>query len=292
MKTGHDLSSADGLQRSVALMQTLGSQAEAIWPLLDPSDAERIRAAMREPQTSRASKPLESNSDKACLWSSITLNQVKPLAKILERESPQVTAIVMSKLPADLAAELVNALPERRAAAALHRLAHLGTVLDTALLAIEQALSRHLNATSDQDSSPKEERVAEILDGVSTEREQRLLAALDRQEAGIRKRITDHMFRFEDVPHLNPAGLQTLIAKTDRDILIAAMKDAPADVTTAVLSNMTQRAADLLTSEIASASAPASDVEKARRQIVRLVRTLTKSGDILIDRTEHQALVA
>lgn len=291
MSTGQHLSTAEGLQRSVTLMQTLGAQADAIWPLLDPEDAERIRRAMHEPIETDARGAAGNTASKPCFWSSLSSNQIKRLAKILERESPQVTAIVLSKLPSDLASELISSLPERRAAAALHRLAHLGTVLEAALNAIERALSERLNAATDDHMSPKEERVAEILDGISSDRERRLLAALERQEAGIRKRITEHMFRFEDLPQLNPASLQTLIARTDRDTLIAAMKSAPSDVETVILSNMTQRAADLLKSEIAATSPESKVSDKARRDIVRLVRTLAKNGEVMIDQAEHRALV-
>ena len=291
MKARHDIPVSDGLSRSVTLMQTLGTQANAIWPLLDPEDAKRIRAAMHEPDTTQELGAVDDQIARTCFWSSLDLNQVKQLAKILERESPQLIAIVLSKLPSEMAAELINKLPERRAAAALHRLAHLGTVLDTAMSAIEQALSQRLNATADHITPGHEERVAEILDGISSDREQRLLAALERQEAGIRKRITDHMFRFEDLPGLNHAGLQTLIAKTDRDTLIAALKNAPSDVAVAIRNNMTQRAADLLSSEIEASSPSPSDIETSRREMVRLVRSLTRAGDIMIDESEQRAVV-
>lgn len=291
MNSRPHLSTADGLQRSVTLMQTLGVQADAIWPLLDPEDAERIRLAMHESNKADAVSAPRNTATDSCFWSSLSQNQIVQLAKILERESPQVTAIALSKLPSDLASELINRLPERRAAAALHRLAHLGTVLDTALSAIEQALFERLNAADDHDMSPKEERVAEILDGINSDREHRLLAALERQEAGIRKRITDHMFRFEDLPQLNPASLQTLIARTDRDTLISAMKNTPSNVETVILSNMTQRAADLLKSEIAAASPQPKDIDRARREMVRLVRSLAKDGEVMIDQAEHRALV-
>ncbi|MEL6829661.1 MAG: FliG C-terminal domain-containing protein, partial [Pseudomonadota bacterium] len=67
---------------------------------------------------------------------------------------------------------------------------------------------------------------------------------------------------------------------------------APMDVEKAILKNMTRRAAELLKSEIEGTSPTPKDVETARRSIISLVRTLTKRGEILIDRSAQRALVA
>ncbi|MEL7546940.1 MAG: FliG C-terminal domain-containing protein [Pseudomonadota bacterium] len=281
-----------GLDRSVALMTALGDQADAIWPLLSSEEAKQLRTALKTDSVSSTPKHIEDQATAQSFWDTFTAPKIRTLASLLERESPQISAIVLSKLPADRAALLVQSLPERRAAAALYRLAHLGAVLETALSAIERTLKTRLEESDRRSPNAPEEHIAEILDGVGGDRERRLLAALDHKESGLRDRISHHMFRFEDLSELDAAGTQTLISQIDRNVLIVALKHAPMDVEKAILKNMTRRAAELLKSEIEGTSPTPKDVETARRSIISLVRALTKRGEILIDRSAQRALVA
>ena len=278
---------SDGLERSIQLMRLLGDQADAIWALLAPDEANRLRVAMESGENSLA--PNDVSPD---FWGTITEPQIPNLARLLERESPQIAAITLSKLSPDLAALLSKAFPERRAAAVLHRLAHLGPVQSAALQALERSLKAQLDVPLSQTAGGQAETVAEILDSLGGERERRLLAALDKKEAGLRKRIADHMFRFDDLVHLDPAGTQTLLSQLDRALLLTALKGAADETASHILKNMTKRAADLLQSELETTSPDQDEIEAAQRHVVRLLRVLTNRREILIDRNAERALVA
>ena len=89
------------------------------------------------------------------------------------------------------------------------------------------------------------------------------------------------MFTFDDLAHLDAAGLQTLLASSDRSTLVIALKGAREETAAAFFKNMTRRAGDLLRDEItAQGAVRRSEVEAARQALVSLARELKAQGDI------------
>lgn len=286
----------NGLHRSAALMRALGARASSVWATLSPEDAQRLTTAMdampensatehaaarayvEEMTSPRATAPAAQTN----LWQTLSSRDGAANASLIQNESPQVIAVILSRLSPNSAATTVRALPQALATEALHRLLHLGDVRPAALKAIETTLLGSISTAHASISNSGHERIARIFDSLDSRAEQSLLASLDDAEPGIRDRIRALMFTFDDLATLGPASIQTILSATDRAVLIVALKGAKDETAKAVFSNMTSRAADLLRSEIeATGPIRRSEIEAARAELITSARTLVKRGDIL-----------
>ena len=295
----------DGLSRSAALMRALGSRASAVWATLSPQEAERLTAAMDAMPDNIA---LETNAARdyvrdmthaaplapptSNVWQTLSMRDGATIAALITSESPQVIAVILSRLSPESAAITVRALPQALATEALHRLLHLGDIHPAAFTAIEATLQRALNQSTAVVINTGHERVARIFDSLDARAEQGLLASLDSAEPGVGERIRALMFTFDDLATLGPACIQTILASIDRAVLILALKGAKPDTTDAFLSNMTSRAGDLLRGEIEAAGpVRRSEIETARTEIIAMARTLVNRGDILSGDSEDDELI-
>jgi flagellar motor switch protein FliG len=276
-------------------MRALGPNANAVWAALTPQEANNLTRAMdnlpvtHEQESAAAAQYLRDISrahspQKTPLWQQLSARDGQANATLLSHESPQVIAVILSRMTPESAATTVRALPQATATEALRRLLHLGDVQPAALKAIETVLNKTLSGAGKDTPATGHERVARIFDSLDSRAEQTLLASLDNEEPGVGDRIRALMFTFDDLATLDPASLQTLLAGTDRGVLIMALKGAKAETSAAFFNNLTARAGELLKSEIeASGPVRRSEIEAARTEIIALARTLIKRGDILSD---------
>lgn len=286
-----------GLKRSALLMRALGARAAGVWSNLSPDEAERLSSAMAQlPEDAggeqgalrayldaMSSNPQATpNARSVGIWHKLSKLEGNALANLIQTESPQIIAVILSRLQPAAAASAVRALPRTLATEALKRLLHLGEIQAGALSAIEAVLKQAVETSGSDTQNGGHEHVARIFDSLDSQAEETLLAALDGAEPGARDRVRAFMFTFEDLAALDPASLQTILSNTDRAVLTVALKGAPDRVADAFFRNMTQRAGDLLRGEIAAAGpVRRSEIEAARNEMTALARRLVKRGDIL-----------
>ena len=89
------------------------------------------------------------------------------------------------------------------------------------------------------------------------------------------------MFVFDDIARLGAKEIQTILKNVESSQWALALKGASSELKDAILSNMSQRAADMLREEMEYLGAvKVSAVEAQQQQIVDLVRGLEDSGEL------------
>ena len=286
-----------GLRRSALLMRALGAKAASVWSQLSPQEAEQLSREMQalpeDPDAEqsalrvyvRTMSASSASRDPApgSVWSRLSALEGTALANMILDESPQVIALILSRLLPDAAAKTVRVLPSSIATEALKRMLSLGDVHPAAIKALELAFLKNLDHAKPTQLSGGHEHVARIFDQLDGQSEEALLSSLNTAEPGAGEKIRALMFTFADLASLDPASMQTILGSIDRAELTLALKGAPETVTEAFFKNMTQRASDLLREEMeTSGPVRRSDIEAARAEILTLARTLVKRGDILV----------
>jgi len=294
-----------GLDRSALLMRALGARAAAVWSQLSPQEAERLSEAMQNlPEDAEAeqqavqtyvatlsTQPQTPMTAPVTIWDRLSQSEGSLVAGLIQKESPQVIALILSRLTPETAAQTVRALPRALATEALKRMLSLGDVHPAAITGLELALKTRLDQMSPARASGGHEQVARIFDRLDSKSEQKLLSSLDTAEPGAGEKIRAFMFTFEDLANLDAASLQTILGSVDRAVLTIALKGASESVTTAFFSNITQRAGDLLRDEIeATGPIRRSEIDAARAEIIELARRLVKRGDILAQDVEDELI--
>lgn len=300
-----------GLARAATLLRALGSKSSAIWSQLRPDEARRLSAAIEglpeqdtnETQTLSAyiqetERNAETFSNAAQsyvenpVWSAFSTKHATFLAKILQSESPQITAVVLSQLDTVLAARIVQAMPQRFATHTLHRLFHLGEISPAALHTIENMARTWIDRFQTSPSDSRQTHVARIFDRLTQDVDAPILNALETADPNTGQVIKSLMFGFDHLSELGPAGLQTLLMSVERPVLVRALKGAEPNTENAFFNNMTRRAADVLRSEIeALGPVRREDRDAARHSIIEIARSLIDSGEIATSNAADQDLI-
>ena len=294
-----------GLERSALLMRALGARAAAVWSQLSPQDAERLSRAMQSlPEDAVAEqRAVESYvasmtpaaPDRATstrdIWERLSHCDGRMIADFIDDESPQVIALILSRLAPETAANAVRTLPRALATEALKRMLSLGAVHPSAIKGLEMALKARLEHAQPTRANSGHEHVARIFDRLDSKSEQSLMSSLDTAEPGAGEKIRAFMFTFADLATLDAASLQTILGSVDRAILTIALKGAPAAVADAFFANITQRAGALLRDEIeATGPIRRSEIDAARSEIIDIARGMVTRGDILTHVAEDELI--
>jgi flagellar motor switch protein FliG len=133
---------------------------------------------------------------------------------------------------------------------------------------------------------------AEILNFMSSSHEEGVLENVRQYDAELAQKIIDQMFVFENLLDLEDRAIQLLLKEVESEALIISLKGAPPALRQKFLSNMSQRAAELLAEDLdARGPVRVSEVETQQRRILQIVRNLAESGQIALGGKAEDAYV-
>jgi len=205
------------------------------------------------------------------------------IVEIAEGEHPQIIAIIVSFLDADLAASVMNELPEALRTDVVMRVANLTDVQQSALAEIE-ALIANKSEESSQGSLRQvggAKVAAAIVNALGGEKGDEVLASIKEENEELSQRIEDLMFVFDTLLTVDDQGIQALLREISNDLLVVALKGADPEMQDKILNNMSKRAAALLKDDMeAKGPTKLSEVEEAQKEILEAAKRLADAGDI------------
>jgi len=211
--------------------------------------------------------------------------EVDVLAALLDNEHPQVGALIVSSLSADLAAQALGKLEEGRQTDLLLRAARLGRVSVEAITELENIVSRYVG---DAAPPPKVELggssgVAKIMNSLGKPRGERLIKAIRKADKPIADAIEEGMFVFEDLLDLDNKALGTVMRSVDSSSLVFALKGAPKELVDRIFASMSQRAAQSIQDEMAEKTmVKRAEVDEAQKAVIAIARQLADDGEIVL----------
>jgi flagellar motor switch protein FliG len=207
------------------------------------------------------------------------------LVTFLQEEHPQTIALVLSHLPAAMAAEILVGLPSDRQVEVVMRIASMDQTSPDVIKEVERGLEKRLAGLV----SERLERVggvpavAEILNLAGRQAERQILEGLDAQDPQIVEEIRRLMFVFEDIMRVNDKGIQAVLKEIENDTLTLALKTASEELRAKIFKNMSERGAQLIREEMEfMGPVRVRDVEAAQQKIVDVVRRLEDAGELVI----------
>jgi flagellar motor switch protein FliG len=91
--------------------------------------------------------------------------------------------------------------------------------------------------------------------------------------------IRNLMFVFEDLAHVDEAGIREIVNRADKKVLTLALKGASEAIRDRFFGNMSKRGVDLMKEEMEMLGAVRlREVEKAHQEIVAIARKLEEEG--------------
>ena len=220
------------------------------------------------------------------MWQKLGNIDAVVLANFLKNEYPQTIAVILSKIRAEHAANVLRNLPNELSIEVVGRMLRLESVQKEALDHIENTLRTEFVSTLTQTRRrDPHEMMAEIFNGFDRQTELRFLAALDASNQDSAERIRALMFTFDDLAKLDPAGLQTLVSQADKSMLARALKGASQSMRDLFFGAMSQRAAKNMQDDMATLGPlRLKEVDEAQTTLVQMTKDLAEKGEIVLSK--------
>lgn len=207
------------------------------------------------------------------------------VAELIKNEHPQIIASIMAHLERDHASAVLSQLPERTRNDVVLRIATLDGIQPNALRELNDVLSKLLSGGSrvKKTTMGGVRTAAEILNFVGTADETAILESVRQYDPDLAQKIIDEMFVFENLLDLDDRAIQLLLREVQSESLIIALKGASESLREKILTNMSQRAGDMLREDLeAKGPVRLSEVEAEQKEILKTVRRLADEGQLVL----------
>jgi flagellar motor switch protein FliG len=214
------------------------------------------------------------------------------IAGFLRSESPQTIALVVANLHSTLAAQVLARLPEEIRPDVALRIARMGDTAAEVIHQVEALVRQKLTAVVQQDYATVGgvKALADILNHTDRSTERAVLDHLGGTDGELAEDVRKRLFVFEDIFKLDDRAIQQVLREADQKDLVLALRGTADSVKQRVLSNMSERGAEMLTEELEIQQPQRKrDIDAAQGRIVAVVRQLEDAGTIVISRGEAES---
>lgn len=205
---------------------------------------------------------------------------------ILQNESPQTIALVLSYVNPDQASAVLSELPREKRVDVVERIARMDNTSPDVIKAIEATLEKKFSSLiMDLTEIGGINYIADVLNHVDRSTEKFIFDELMTRDADLVNEIRQKMFVFEDILFMDDASIQRFIRDVDQKDLAIAIKGSNSEVAACLFSNMPQRMQESIQQEIEYLhNIRMRDVEEVQTRIVSIIRKLEDEGELVISK--------
>ncbi len=219
----------------------------------------------------------------------------KNLLAIIQNESPQTIALVLSYVKSEQASQVLQELPKEKRVEVVERIAKMESASPETIQSIEDTLERKFAAVVSMDLAEVGgvNFVAEVLNKVDRGTEKFIFDELSSKDPALVDEIKKKMFVFEDILGLDSMSIQRFIRDVETKDLAIAIKGSNAEVAAALYANMPQRMQETIQQEIEYLhNVRMRDVDDAQQRIVGIIRHLEEEGELVIGKGGEDEIIA
>jgi flagellar motor switch protein FliG len=239
------------------------------------------------PRAASRLRRLASASARADPWDRVIGLDEDRLLPVLDEESEEVAAVMLSKLPVPKAAALLGRLPGDKARRVAYAVSQTGNVDPETVRRIGQSLSAQLDTQPARafEAGPVE-RVGAILNVTTQATRDEVLRGLDEADSAFAEKVRRAIFTFVHIPaRIRDRDVPKIVRMVDQTVLVTALAGArdPARAAAAefILENLSQRLAQTVRDEVADRGAvKEKEAEEAQGVVVTAIRELESTGEL------------
>lgn len=272
---------ANDLKNGVDLMATSQKVQELLEGVLTPAQIEALMA-----QTGTKSGH--------GVWQQLQKIPDIALSQYLQKEHPQVIALVLSRAAPITSAAILKLLDRAQTTEVTARMLSLRPVAERPLALLEFSFIQDilLNRRSDSDLSPHT-RMADVLNKMDRKLMDECLQAIGVYNEKDAELIRQQLFTFDDLGKLTPASLVTVFDLINVDVIVKALFGVPKPLVAKILEAVPTRARRSIEVELESGPAvKTKEALKAQRTIADAALELLERGAIEVhsEETEDEAV--
>lgn len=207
------------------------------------------------------------------------------LLTFVSEEHPQTIALILSHLPAALAAQVLSGLPSNKQLDVVRRVATMEQTSPEVIHDVEKSLESRMTSMFNQsfEKAGGIQSIAQMLNVTDRMTNKAILESLEQESPELVDQIRRLMFVFDDLLKLDDKSIQSLLKEVENSQWALSLKGASEELRQKIMGNLSQRAAAMLEEEMQYLGpVRVSDVESAQQQIVDTVRRLEDMGEIVI----------
>lgn len=261
--------------------------------------SERIKTPrLGRPPVAPASEPDEKAPDvptgKTSDLSALRALEPDHLLELVREEHPQTIAMILVHVNPEVASAVLSNLSDQIKADVGRRIATLDKVGAGMLDEIGKIFADVLRENEDSMSHVKGGAglMADILNQIDAMSGEVILDEIEEFDPELAAQIKQRMFTFEDLILVDNKGLQKVLRKVESKELAISLKAASDEVKQKIFSNMSERAAQMVTEEIEMLGAVRmKDVEDAQHAITRIIQEMEDQGEVVISGRKGEQLI-
>ena len=221
-------------------------------------------------------------------WVTIAGLDTARLLPVLEDESVEVAAVLLSKLKVSVAADLISKLPGPRARRVAYAVSLTGAIQPEVVERIGRSLASQLDAQPAKAfADGPVERVGAILNFAPGATRDDVLAGLDEEDKAFAEEVRKAIFTFANIPErIDPRDVPKITREVDPAVLITALQGGQGafpDTVEFILGAMSKRLADQMREEMENlGTVKPKDAEAAMNDVVAAIRELEAAGEVLL----------
>lgn len=260
-------------QIGLAFPDGLAGALETLDGKLSPETAARLRreAGVRQ---------------KGDAWARLSALDADVLMGFFERESLEVSAVLLSKLPTDKAAGILARMPGDQARRVAFAVSRTEQVTPEAVYRIGVSLATQIDQAPPKEfAKPPAKRLGEILDVSTANTRDSVLTGIEEDDAEFARALRGVILTFADLQYrLKPIDAPAVVRTIGDDdmalIISGATEENDISSWKFMLANMSKRLSDQLRSQARERTTPdTEEVETAMARVVKVIRRMqTENG--------------
>ncbi len=208
------------------------------------------------------------------------------IVTFIQDEHPQTISLILAHLPSATSAMVLSALPMETQSEVVMRIATMERTPPEVVREVERVLERKMASVFTQGFTfaGGVREVAEILNSIDRATEKKIMAKLQEADPELAEEIGRLMFTFDDIVHVDDAGIQKALREIESKELALALKGSNEGVAEKIFKNMSERAREMIKEEIEfMGPVRLRNVEEAQQKVVAVVRKLEEAGELIIE---------
>lgn len=243
-----------------------------------------LKKSMSEDRISSIMDELKAPAGKTT-WEKLATINAGTIAAFLETEGAQKAAVVVTRLPTDYAAKVVESFSPAFTEEVIERVMDLDSVPRDTLNEIESVLQSEFMATLGRGSvgSDSTHILAEIFNRTSSDFTERTLSKISEKRPEEVTTIQSRMFTFNDILNLDGITTDRIMSTVDSMVVITALKGAPQRLVDHIISSAGIRKGNNLREELSNmGSKRRKDIKAAQNEILKIAKKLESEGEIAL----------
>ncbi|RMF36103.1 MAG: hypothetical protein D6754_11990, partial [Alphaproteobacteria bacterium] len=227
------------------------------------------------------------------IWDRLGKAPVGAVAGFLAAEHPQVGAVVLSRMRPDLAARVLERLPEIVAQPVVLRMKRAPRIDGAVLEVLKRVIEDELLSVIRRAGATKKpaELLAGLMNHVSGAAREKFLEELEADEPEFAAEVQRVMFTFADIiQRVNPRDVTAITREVEEEVLMAALKtgqETHPQVCEFILGSLSKRLAERITEDLeAMMPVPLKEGEAAQGEIIKAIQALAQRGEIKLNQPE------